>query len=231
MARTPGASLARDDKDAVAVLGLGRFGSAVAVQLIDSGVEVLGVDVNATAVQRLSGQLTHVLRADTTDAEALRQVGIGEFERAVIGMGTGIEASLLTASVVLDAGVGEVWAKAVSEQHGAILEKLGVHHIVRPEYDTGRRVATLLRGRMLDYIEFEDGYAMGETRPPAAMVGQTLDAQRLQQQFGVSVVALKRHGAGFVESLPGTEIHPDDLVIVTGTQQDVRRFSEQKQSG
>lgn len=226
MVRTPGASLARGDKDAVVVLGLGRFGAAVAAQLIDSGIEVLGVDSDSKAIQRMSGQVTHVLRADATDAEALDQVGIGEFDRAVIGMGTGIEASLLTAAVVLDAGVGEVWAKAVSAQHGTILSKLGVHHIVRPEYDMGRRVATLLRGRMLDYIEFEDGYAMGETRPPVAMVGQSLDAQRLQAQFGVSVVALKRAGAGFVESLTGTEIHADDLVIVTGTQQDVRRFSE-----
>ncbi|MGI8418133.1 MAG: potassium channel family protein [Nakamurella sp.] len=228
MARSPGAALAHGDAHAVAVLGLGRFGAAVAAELIDSGIEVLGVDADGTAVQRLSGQLTHVVQADSTDEQALGQIGIGEFARAVIGMGTDVEASLLTASVVLDAGVGEVWAKAISEQHAKILSKLGVHHVVRPEYDMGRRVATLLRCRMLDYIEFGDGYAMGETSPPAAMVGQALDAGRLQQQFGVTVVAVKRRGAGFAESLPGTEIRADDLVIVSGTQQDVRRFSEQQ---
>lgn len=226
--RTPGSSLAHGDADAVAVLGLGRFGAAVAAELIDAGTEVLGVDVDAAAVQRLSGQLTHILQADSTDAEALRQVGIGEFGRAVIGMGNDIEASLLTASVVLEAGVGEVWAKAISEPHAKILVKLGVQHVLRPEYDMGRRVANLVRGRMLDYIEFDDGYAMGETVPPAKMVGQSLDTVRLREQFGVTVVALKRHGAGFVESLPGTEIRTDDLVIVSGTRQDVQRFSQQQ---
>jgi len=228
MARTPGASLTRGDADAVAVLGLGRFGAAVAAELIDSGTEVLGVDADSKAVQRMSGQLTHVVLADTTDADALEQLGIDEFGRAVIGMGSNIESSLLTAAVVLDAGVGEVWAKAISEPHARILSKLGVHHVVRPEYDMGRRVANLLRGRMLDYIEFEDGYAMGEAVPPARLVGRILDTDKLHEEFGVTVVALKRRGAGFVEPLAGTEIRADDLVIVSGAQVDVQRFSEQR---
>lgn len=228
MARTPGAEVARGDIDAVAVLGLGRFGSAVAAELVDSGIEVLGIDVSGKAVQRLGDQLTHVLRADTTDAAALEQVGIAEFSRVVIAMGSDIEASLLTSSIVLDAGVGEVWSKAISEPHAKILRKLGVHHVVRPEYDMGRRVATLLRGRMLDYIAFEDGYAMGETRPPKVLVDRQLDTARLLDSFGVSVVALKRRGGGFVDRVDGAEINADDLLIVTGTQNDVLRFSEHK---
>ncbi|WP_029136074.1 potassium channel family protein [Nakamurella lactea] len=218
----------RGNTDAVAVLGLGRFGSAVAAELVDSGTEVLGIDISGKAVQRISDQLTHVLRADTTDATALEQAGIGEFARVVITMGGDIEASLLTSAVVLDAGVGEVWAKAISEPHAKILRKLGVHHVVRPEYDMGRRVATLLRGRMLDYIEFEDGFAMGETRPPKVLIDRQLDTGRLRTGFGVTVVALKRHGSGFVEQVDGAEINADDLLIVTGTQQDVLRFSEHK---
>ena len=157
----------RLNSDPVAVIGLGRFGKSLALELSDEGVEVLGIDNDHKVVQSLAGRLTHVVEADTTDEEAMRQLSLHEFTRAVIGIGNDLEASILSASVLLKLGVRDIWAKAISESHARILSQIGVHHVVRPEHDMGKRVAHLVRGRMLDYIEFDDGYAIVKTRPPA----------------------------------------------------------------
>src|SRR4028119_680954 len=151
--------------ETVAVLGLGRFGSAVALELMASDVQVLGVDSSERTVQDMSTKLTHCVRADSTHEDALRQLGIQEFERAVVGIGTSIESNLLTASLLKTLGVDNVWAKAISSAHGRILEQLGVDHVVYPENDMGRRVAHLVMGCMLDFIQFDPDYAMVKTAP------------------------------------------------------------------
>ncbi|SFJ91693.1 potassium channel family protein [Streptomyces pini] len=119
-------------RDSVVVIGLGRFGSALALELADEDTEVLGIDHRAEAVQGLSGSLTHVVRADSTKEEVLRQLGVHEFERAVVGIGTDLEASILTASLLVSFGIPNVWAKAISEPHGRILTQLGVQHASTP---------------------------------------------------------------------------------------------------
>ncbi len=160
--------------NAVVVIGLGRFGRALALELVDEETEVLGIDEDPEVVQLLSGSLTHVVRADSTKEAVLRQLAVHEFDRAVVAIGTDLEASILTASLLVSFGIQDVWAKAISEAHGRILSQLGVQHVVYPEHDMGQRVAHLVRGRMLDYIEFEDDFAMVKTTPPAEIVGQRL---------------------------------------------------------
>jgi trk system potassium uptake protein TrkA len=179
------------------VIGLGRFGRALALELADEDTEVLGIDENAEVVQGLSGSLTHVVRADSTKEDALRQLGVHEFERAVVAIGTDLEASILTASLLISFGIENVWAKATSEAHGRILDQLGVHHVVYPEHDMGQRVAHLVRGRMLDYIEFEDDFAMVKTNPPADIIGLPLSNSAVRTRYGITVVAIKRPGEGF----------------------------------
>ena len=125
----------------VAVIGLGRFGMSLALELAGDGVEVLGIDSDPKVVQSMAGRLTHVVEADSTDEEALRQLSVHEFDRAVVGIGNDLEASILTASVLLTLGVPHVWARAISHSHARILGQLGVHHVVRPEHDMGKRVA------------------------------------------------------------------------------------------
>ncbi|MBC7678580.1 MAG: TrkA family potassium uptake protein, partial [Pseudorhodobacter sp.] len=156
--------------DSVVVIGLGRFGQALALELVDGETEVLGIDRDESVVQEMSTRLTHCVSADSTSEDALRQLGVQEFDRAVVAIGSHIEASLLTASLLKTLGVTDVWAKAISEPHGRILEQLGVSHVVYPEHDMGRRVAHLVRGRMLDYIAFEDDYAMAKAEPPAVLL-------------------------------------------------------------
>lgn len=206
-------------------MGLGRFGKSLALELVDEGVEVLGIDTNSKVVQSLAGRLTHVVEADTTNVEAMRQLSVHEFDRAVIAIGSDLESSILTASVTLDLGIPNVWAKAVTASHSRILTRLGVHHVVRPEHDMGKRVAHLVRGRMLDYMQFDDGYAIVKTRPPKSMCGLSLGESTVRTQYGVTVVGVKRAGAGFTHATAETRVDANDLIIVTGTGKDVEHFS------
>jgi trk system potassium uptake protein TrkA len=212
--------------DAVVVIGLGRFGQALALELADEDTEVLGIDSDQEIVQSLSGSLTHVVRADSTREEALRQLAVHEFGRAVVGIGTNLEASILTTSLLISFGIRDVWAKATSEAHGRILSQLGVHHVVYPEHDMGQRVAHLVRGRMLDYIEFEDDFAMVKTNPPADVLGQRLAESEVRSRHGVTVVAIKRPGEGFTYATPDTVVESDDTIIVAGRTRQTERFSE-----
>ncbi|MFF1275098.1 potassium channel family protein [Streptomyces marokkonensis] len=210
----------------VAVIGLGRFGRALALELVDEDTEVLGIDESAEVVQALSGSLTHVVRADSTKEDALRQLGVHEFERAVVAIGSDLEASILTASLLISFGIENVWAKATSEAHGRILTQLGVHHVVYPEHDMGQRVAHLVRGRMLDYIEFEDDFAMVKTRPPADIIGLPLSNSAVRTRYGITVVAIKRLGEGFTYATADTVVEADDTIIVAGRTRATERFSE-----
>jgi Trk K+ transport system NAD-binding subunit len=146
----------------VLVIGLGRFGSALAETLMELGHDVLGVDADPKIVQDHADDLTHVLEADATDIEVLRQLGAGEFGRAVVAIGTDLEASILTASVLGELGVPDIWAKAITVAHGRILERVGAHHVVYPEHDMGRRVAHLLTGRMIEFVQLDEGFALVE---------------------------------------------------------------------
>ncbi|MFI0827567.1 potassium channel family protein [Streptomyces roseolus] len=118
-----------------------------------------------------SNQLTHAVVADP---DVLGRLGVNEFTSAVVGIGSDIQASILISSNLLEAGVPSIWAKAISRQHGQILERLGVHHVVLPEREMGERVAHLVTGRMLDFIEFDDDYALVKTVTLSAVPGGPL---------------------------------------------------------
>ncbi|PRY16925.1 potassium channel family protein [Kineococcus rhizosphaerae] len=210
----------------VVVIGLGRFGRSLALELMEDGqVDVLGIDNDPALVDELAGSLTHAVVADSTKEEALRQLSVHEFDRAVVGIGTNLEASILTVSVLLQFGIRNVWAKAISESHARILTQLGAHKVIRPEHEMGLRVAHLVRGRMLDYIEFDDGYAMVKTTPPAPIVGKSLGQVKLRSTYKVTVVAHHRAGDGFTYATPETVLAADDVIIVSGQIRDVEAFS------
>lgn len=210
---------------AVLVVGLGRFGSALAEDLQRLGHDVLAVDATASLVQEWSDRLTHVVQADATNEAAMRQLGAANFDVAVVAIGTGIEASLLSTGVLIDLGVGEIWAKAITAAHGRILERIGAGHVVYPERDTGKRVAHLISGRLMDYIEFDDGFAIVKMRPPREAYGRTLGDSALRSKYGVTVVGVKRPGEDFTYARPETLVHPDDVLIVSGPSDVVEKFA------
>ena len=207
------------------MIGLGRFGRSLALELVAHGEEVLGIDADPKIVGALAGRLTHVVEADSTNEEAMRQLSVGEFSRAVIGVGTNLEVSILSASIALELGVQNVWAKAISASHAKILEKVGVHHVVRPEHDMGKRVAHLVRGEeILDYIEFDEGYAFAKSPAPRALHGRSLQGSGVRQEFGITVVAVKRLGETFRYATPETVIREGDQVVVSGPAAKVEAF-------
>lgn len=212
--------------DSVVVIGLGRFGRALALELMESGTEVLGIDLDAKIVQELSTRLTHCVQADSTDEAALRQLAVQEFDRAVVAIGSHIEASLLTASLVKGMGIGHVWAKAISEPHGRILEQLGIAHVVYPEHDMGRRVAHLVKGRMLDFIQFEADFAMVKTAPPEALLDRALKDTGVRRRHGVTIVGVKTPGSSFTHATGDTVLRAGDTVIASGQPRAVETFSE-----
>lgn len=207
------------------VVGLGRFGGAVARGLKRLGHDVLAVDMSAELVQEWSGRLTHVVQADSTNEEAMRQVGAGDVDVAVVGIGTGIEASVLTTTVLKDLGVREIYAKAISAPHGRILERIGADHVVYPEREMGERVAHVVTGKMIDFIEFDDGYAIVKTRAPREAYDRTLADSALRSKYGVTVVGVKRPGTDFTYARPETHVHENDLLIVSGKTHLVETFA------
>jgi trk system potassium uptake protein TrkA len=217
----------RHSGETILVIGLGRFGSSVATSLIRMGHEVLGVDEDAELVQQMADRLTHVVQADCTNPEALRQIGIDDFKTVVIGIGSDLEASVLTALAVIEAGVPTIWAKATNERHGKILKGIGVRNVVYPEVRMGQQVAHVLTGKMMDFIEFDDHFALVKTRAPAELVGQTLEQAEIRQRHGVTIVGIKRLNEPFTYAQADTLVHKDDLLIVLGETELVERFAAQ----
>lgn len=214
----------------VVVVGLGRFGSALALELTSRGTEVLAIDSHPKVVQSLAGKLPHVVTADSTDIEALRQLGVPDFYRAVVAIGTDVQASILTTSLLSQLEIADIWAKAISHQHGHILERVGAHHVVAPEHDMGERVAHLLSGSMLDYIEVDEDFAMIKTKPPREIVSIPLREAKLRSKYGVTVVAVKSEAKGkdatFTYATPDTVLMYGDIILVVGKINDVERFAE-----
>lgn len=213
-------------KSAVAVLGLGRFGSALAKELMHTGAEVLGIDHRPEVVQAHNGLLTHVVTADATQEEVLRQLGVPEFQTAVVGIGSTLEASILTTSMLMRFGIENLWAKAVSDAHSTILEQLGVEHIVHPEHDMGRRVAHLVRGRMQDFMPVDNNFVLVRTFPPRFLVGVSLGQSNLRKKHDVTVVAAKPVGGEWTHATTDTVLKADDLILVSGSPHATETFAQ-----
>ena len=214
------------EADSVAVIGLGRFGSALAEELMASGTEVLGIDVSEEIVQSFNGVLTQVVRADSTKEEVLRQLAVDQFDRVVVAIGDDVQASIITASVLLHLNVQVIWAKAIGEQHGRILEQLGVHHVIFPEKDMGRRVAHLVRGAAMDYLEVERGYAMAKISPPQVIRGIPLGQTGIRKSHGITVTAYKTLAEQWRNADNQTVVNEGDTILIVGPTVQVEAFAQ-----
>ena len=212
------------EANSIVVIGLGRFGTSLALELLKGGREVLGVDADERIVQNLSDRLTDVVQADTTDEAALRELGIQDFDSAVVAIGSDLESSILTASLLLQLGIPQVWAKATSTAHGRILEQLGVHHVIFPEMDMGKRVAHMVSGESLDYVELDKDFVMVKTEAPDLFHGKTLSELKFISEHGITVVATKKANASYEPSFPETVIEKGDLMVVAGRTEKVDEF-------
>lgn len=176
-----------------AVIGLGRFGSSVAKTLSEKGHEVLGIDVDEEKIQDLSELVTQVVCIDATDEKALRAVGIENVDVAVVSIGGNLEASILITLILKEIGIKEVISKAVTTEHGKVLQRVGATKMVFPERDMGVRLAnSLISPTIVEHIELSSDCSIVEVIPPSEFVGKSLGDIDIRAEYGVNVIAIKR---------------------------------------
>jgi trk system potassium uptake protein TrkA len=204
-------------KHAVMVIGLGRFGSAAARELMALGHEVLAVDRDMAVVNDISPDVTHAVQLDATDEEALRAVGAADFSFALIAISGRAEASIFATMALKNLGVGTVIAKAGSTLHGAILERVGADRVVYPEREMGQRVSHALTiPNIVDYLDVAPQFGIVKVRPPAAFVGRSLRDLELPVRHGLTPIALRRGSEVTVNPHRDEVVRETDELILIG---------------
>lgn len=200
-----------------AVIGAGRFGSQLALALMEMGHDVLIVDKDENKVQQLSDKVTHAVQADSTNEEVLKSLGITNFDVVVVGIGVDIQASILTSLNLKELGAKYVVAKAMTALHGKVLEKIGVDRVVYPERDMAIRIARQLSSsNILDCIDFSPDYSITEFIAPKSMVGKSLRELALRAKYGINVIAIRSGKEINISPLADDVIKGNDLLVVIG---------------
>ena len=199
------------------VIGLGRFGSAIARQLCQLGAEVLAMDVNADLVQQISGDVTHAVVADARDKEVLRALGVREMDCAIVAIGEDLAVSVLTVMNLQELGVPYVVCKAHDETHRRVLEKLGANRVVIPEQEHAQRLGrSLFSHNVLDYIELSPDYGILEVPAPKTWVGKTLKELNVRAKMGVNIIAVESGEKTNVSPSADYRIRSGDIMVVLG---------------
>ena len=208
-------------KNSVLVIGLGRFGMAAARELMALGHEVLAVDSSEARVNEIASEVTHAIELDASDEEALRAVGAGDFEHAIVAISTNTEASIFATMALKNLGVKNVIAKAATTLHGSILDRVGASRVVYPEREMGARVSHTFNIRsVIDYIDVAPGFGIVKIHPPQAFVGKTLRELDLANRFNLTPIALRRGSNVTVNPHRDDTVQASDELILIG--QDAR---------
>jgi len=215
------------------VIGLGRFGSAMATTLAELGHDVIGVDGDEDRVHQLADLITHAIQLDATDEKALRAAGIHDVDVAVVSIGENIESSLLVVMQLRELGIETIVAKAVTPLHGRILEKLGVSRVIFPEREMAIRIAhSLVMPNVIDFIELSRDFGIVELPAPEPFVGRTLKQLELRPRFGLTLIAIKRRsdesGAVVTNIAPAADetIRPGDVLALLGSNERLNQLDQ-----
>ncbi len=204
-------------KKQFAVIGLGRFGTSVAKTLALMGYEVLVIDNDEEKIEELLDTVTHAVQADALDEDALKAMGIRNFDVVIVAIGHDIQASILVTVILKELGVKYVVAKARNDLHGMVLTKIGADKVVYPERDMGMRVAhSLVATNVLDHIELSPEYSILEVVAPDSLFGQSLRQSSLRARFGVTVLAIKRGREIIVSPEASEVIQENDILVCIG---------------
>lgn len=215
-------------KKTFGVIGLGRFGFSVAVNIEKRGFPVLAIDNDREIIEKVKDKLTHVILADATDELALEEAGIKNCDTVIIAIGDNKEHSILSTMIVKNMGIRYVVAKAVDELHGKILEKIGADLVVFPEKERGETLAIQLTSTsLLDFIEISPEYNLEEAKVPKEFVGKTLRELDLGNKYKIIVLGIKR-GEEFIVAPSSEEIfRHDDTIVFIGRTKDISKFTEE----
>lgn len=199
------------------VVGLGRFGTEVAIRLCELGCEVLAMDHNSELVQQISNDVTQAVVGDARDKEVLKALGVSDFDCAVVAIGTNLGDSVLATMNLKELGVPYVVCKAHDETHRQVLMKLGANKVVIPEQEQADRLARNMSSpNVLDYIELSDEYGIIEVPAPAPWVGKSLKNLNVRAKLGVNIIAVKQGKRINVSPGADYEIMPGDVMVVLG---------------
>lgn len=199
------------------VIGLGRFGQAVARQLCTLGAEVLAMDVRNELVQQVANDVTHAVVGDARDKEVLRALGVRNFECAVVAIGQDLAASVLTVMNLQELGVPYIVCKVQDETHRHVMERLGVQRVMIPEKEQAQRLARSLHSHnVLEYIELSEEYGILDVPAPKSWVGKTLKDLNIRAKLGVNIIAVEKDGKTIVSPPADFLIGKDDIMVVLG---------------
>lgn len=214
-------------KHSVLVIGLGRFGTAAALELMALGHDVLVVDSDEARVNDLAADVTHAVQADASDEDALRSIGAGEFQHAIIAMSGNSEASIFATMALKNLGVGNVVAKAASALHGRILERVGADRVVYPEREMGARVGhTFSIPNVIDYIDVAPKFGIVKVHPPESFVGKTLRELDMANRYRLTPIAIRRGGEVTVNPQRDEKIRAEDELILIGLDEGLERLGK-----
>ncbi|HSW45894.1 MAG TPA: TrkA family potassium uptake protein [Phycisphaerae bacterium] len=213
----------------VCVIGLGQFGSHLARSLARTKCEVLAIDMNEDAVQRIRDDVQQAIITDVRNPEALESVISKDIDEAIVSLGESMEASILCTLHLKKLGVPHIRAKASSQDHASILKAIGADEIIFPERETAERIAQrILNPDLLDYLPLSPEYRVVEVTVPETLAGKTLAQLHLRKKFHIMVIAIKAPGNGIVEFMPNADsiLKPDGTLVIIGRDDDIRQFTE-----
>lgn len=210
-----------------AILGLGRFGQSIATCLLQNGCEVLCCDKDIEIVNEMSKLGCHAIQADVTDAHALNEFGINNFDVVIVAIGENLEGSILATMLAKDFGAKFVIAKARNDIQKSILEKVGADRVVLPERDMGKRIAsTLMTTNIIDYINLSDKFAIAEIEPNTKWIGKSILNSNVRAKYGLNIVAIKRDTDIIVSPAPSVIIEKTDILVVVGENSQVNDIQD-----
>lgn len=211
----------------VIVLGLGRFGYAVATKLFEKGVYVTAVDSNYKKIEKIANFVSSAAQGDITEEVSMNSLGINNYDVAIIATGTDIEASIEATLICKDSGVDKVIAKATSQSHARILKKIGADQIVYPELDTGERLARSLAGsNLLELVQFSNDFSLIEIKAHEGWIGKSLIELDFRKTYKMNVVGFERDGQMLMDIDPSTDIRKGDVLVLIGDNENAKALEE-----
>ena len=215
-------------KKQYAVLGLGMFGTSIALELERLGCEVIAVDDSMEKVQAVADDVSYAMCADIRDLEVMRSLGARNLDGAVIAVGENLETSILATIQAKEMGIPRVIAKAQSDMHEMILRKIGADVIIHPEKEMGSRIAkSLISGNFADWIELSEDYSIMEHKIPKAWIGKALVDLKVRECYGVNVIGVIEDGTMNVAIDPYRPLKEKSIVILIGKNENLKKFEKE----
>lgn len=209
------------------VIGLGRFGIALAKTLYEIGNDVLAIDKNEDLIEDISDDVTHAVVLDATDENALQNLGIKNFDVAIVTIGDNLQSSILVTLLVKELGIKYIVAKARNELHAKVLLKTGADRVILPEKEMGVRVAyNLASSSILDYIELSPDYSVMEIEVIPSWYNQTLQELNLRSKYDINVMAIKKMDGINLSPKPDDKLREKDILVVVGAAKSLNKIEK-----